>query len=92
MLQSMTFPEETRAIIRSHHERFDGTGFPDSLQGEMIPLAARIVAIANTFDNLVSGGMENPPMTVPEAREQIRQQAGHALDPGLAELFANIVG
>ena len=92
MLQSMTFPEETRAIIRSHHERFDGTGFPDNLQGEAIPLAARIVAIGNTFDNLVSDGLEGPPVTVPEAREQIRQLAGQALDPKLAELFANIVG
>lgn len=92
MLQSMTFPEETRAIIRSHHERYDGTGFPDNLQEDAIPLAARIVAIANTFDNLVSGGRESSPVTVPEAREQIRRQAGQALDPSLAELFANIVG
>jgi cyclic di-GMP phosphodiesterase len=92
MLQSMTFPEETRAIIRSHHERYDGTGFPDQLQGDAISLAARIVGIANTFDNLVSGGIDAAPVTVPEAREHIRREAGKALDPSLAELFANIVG
>ncbi len=92
MLQSMTFPEETRAVIRSHHERYDGTGFPDHLQGDTIPLAARIVGIANTFDNLVSGGQDITPVTVPEAREHIRREAGQALDPKLAELFAKIVG
>jgi response regulator RpfG family c-di-GMP phosphodiesterase len=88
----MSFPEETRAVIRSHHERFDGTGFPDHLQGDGIPLAARIVGIANTFDNLVSGGRDAAPVTVPEAREHIRREAGQALDPKLAELFAKIVG
>ncbi len=92
MLQSMTFPEETRAVIRSHHERYDGTGFPDQLQGDGIPLAARIVGIANTFDNLVSGGKDVAPITVPEAREHIRREAGHTLDPKLGELFAKIVG
>ncbi len=92
MLQSMTFPEETRTVIRSHHERYDGTGYPDRLQGDAIPLAARIVGIANTFDNLVSGMMDLAPVTVPEARERIRREAGHALDPTLAELFAKIVG
>lgn len=92
MLQSMTFPDETRTIIRSHHERFDGTGFPDQLQGDAIPLAARIVGLANTFDNLVSGGPESTPVPVPQAREHIRREAGHALDPQLAEVFAKIVG
>jgi len=92
MLQSMSFPEETRAVIRSHHERFDGTGFPDHLQGDGIPLAARIVGIANTFDNLVSGGRDAAPVTVPEAREHIRREAEQALDPKLAGLFAKIVG
>ena len=92
MLQSMTFPEETRAVIRSHHERYDGTGHPDQLKGDEIPLAARIVGIANTFDNLVSGGKEAEPVTVPQAREHLRREAGHALDPKLAQVFARIVG
>jgi len=92
MLQSMTFPDETRAVIRSHHERYDGTGFPDHLHGDAIPLAARIVGIANTFDNLVSGGLAINPVPVPEARERIRREAGYALDPTLAEVFAKIVG
>ncbi|RMH09208.1 MAG: response regulator [Nitrospirae bacterium] len=93
MLQTLPFPPETLMVIRHHHERYDGTGFPDGLAGETIPYPARIVSVANIFDNLVTGQHSSqPPLSVPDARERIRRDAGRALDPTLAELFARVIG
>ncbi len=78
-------------IIRFHHEKFDGSGFPEGLSGEAIPFPARIVGLANIFDNYVTGQGIPKAMPVPEARESIRQEAGKSLDPKLAELFAKVV-
>jgi putative nucleotidyltransferase with HDIG domain len=91
MLKDLPFPLEVREIIRHHHERYDGTGFPDGLSGENIPFGARIVGIANFFDNLVTGETEHGSLALPEARECIRREAGHRLDPDLAELFPRVI-
>lgn len=90
-IHSIPFHPSVEQIIRSHHERFDGSGFPEGLAGDDIPLPARIVGLANVFDNYVTGQGTDKAMPVPEAREQIRQDAGNILDPQLADQFANIV-
>ena len=90
-IHSIPFHPSVEQIIRSHHEKFDGSGFPEGLVGEHIPLPARIVGLADTFDNYVTGQGTQSAMTVPEAREHIRQDAGKNLDPQLADLFANVV-
>ncbi len=90
-IRSIPFHPSVEQIILSHHEKFDGSGFPDGLAGDNIPLPARIVCLANTFDNLVTNRDSPKVMPVPEARETIRQEAGKSLDPELAELFANVV-
>ncbi len=91
MIQSLPFPKQVAQIVHSHHERFDGTGYPDGLVGEEIPFLARIVGLANLFDHLVVGHANQDPLAIPEAREQIRLEAGKGIDPRLADLFANVV-
>ena len=70
-----------------HHERWDGTGYPYGLAGEDIPLSARIMAIADVFDALISERCYKSPMPVESAFDVIRQEAGVHFDPRLAEVF-----
>ena len=91
MITNIPFHESVIDIIRHHHERFDGTGYPEGLRGDAISLPTRIVALANTFDNIVTGNHRSNPLTIPEAREAIRLEAGKSLDPQLADLFAKVV-
>jgi putative two-component system response regulator len=74
-------------IARSHHERWDGTGYPAGLAGEAIPLAGRICAICDVFDALVSNRPYKTAWPVDEALAEIRDQAGRQFDPRLTELF-----
>ncbi len=91
MISNIPFHQSVVDIIRHHHERFDGSGFPEGLRGEAIPMPARIVALANTFDNIVTGQDRSSPLPIPEAREAIRLEGGKSLDPQLADLFAKVV-
>ena len=77
------FLEMARDIARSHHERWDGTGYPDGLAGDKIPLAARIMAIADVYDALTSKRIYKPAMKHTEAMEMMRQNAGTHFDPAL---------
>ena len=90
-ISKIPFHPAVEQSIRSHHENFDGSGFPDGLGGDQIPLPARIVGLANIFDNYVTGQGVRKAIPVPEARENIRQEAGKSLDPELATLFAKVV-
>jgi CHASE2 domain-containing sensor protein len=74
-------------IARSHHERWDGTGYPAGLAGEDIPLAGRICAICDVFDALVSNRPYKTAWPVEEALAEIREQRGRQFDPRLTELF-----
>jgi len=72
---------ELAAIVRHHHERFDGCGYPAALQGFEIPLGARIVAVADTLDALVSPRPYRLPTSKRRALELLREAAGGQLDP-----------
>ncbi len=78
------------ALIRAHHERFDGGGFPDKLAGAAIPLGARILAIADSFDDLQNGHLAEPPATRQEARTLMRHARGQQFDPELLDVFLHI--
>ena len=82
---------ETGPLILSHHERFDGAGYPHGLKGEEIPLGARMIAIAETFDGLVSQFPFCVPFSRKEAIDVLRKNAGSQLDPKLVEKFIEIV-
>jgi HD-GYP domain-containing protein (c-di-GMP phosphodiesterase class II) len=69
------------AIVRHHHERLDGTGYPDRLSGEAIPLGARIIAVADTFDAITSTRPYRGAAPHKRALEILRQESGAQLDP-----------
>ncbi len=76
-------------IIRHHHERFDGRGYPDGLRGERIPLLARIISICDAYDALVNDRPYRMRVDQPEAIVVLREGAGRQWDPVLVELFVS---
>ena len=80
-----------REIALAHHEKWDGSGYPNGLAGEAIPLSARIVAIADVFDALTTRRPYKEPWPVQEAMNHIAAQAGKHFDPALVALFAPLL-
>ncbi|MGE5326502.1 MAG: HD-GYP domain-containing protein, partial [Deltaproteobacteria bacterium] len=77
-------------ILLAHHERFDGTGYPRGLKGEEIPLGARIFAVADTLDAMISDRPYRKGRTYAEAREEITRQSGRQFDPAVVKAFLAI--
>ncbi len=75
------------AIVRHHHERIDGSGYPDHLLGDAIPLGARIVAIADTFDALTAARPYREARSPVEAMAVIAEESGRTFDPAVADAF-----
>lgn len=80
-------PQATLQVIRHHHERWDGSGYPDGLAGEAIPLLARVFALADVYDALTSERPYKRAWSHEEALAEIRRQAGRHFDPELARIF-----
>ncbi|HVW47367.1 MAG TPA: HD-GYP domain-containing protein [Solirubrobacterales bacterium] len=78
---------ELSAIVRHHHERLDGSGYPDRLRGAEIPLGARIIAVADTFDALTSRRPYREAKSPAAASELIRQESGVTFDPQVVAAF-----
>lgn len=78
-------------IVRSHHERFDGHGFPDNLQGTDIALGARILSVANDFDSLQIGSLADKRMAQDEARSAVLQGRGKAYDPQVVDALLQLL-
>jgi HD-GYP domain-containing protein (c-di-GMP phosphodiesterase class II) len=74
-------------VVRSHHERWDGCGYPDGLKTESIPLAARVVAVADAFDAMISDRPYRRGLTVDEAFGELRRGAGTQFDPRCVDAF-----
>jgi HD-GYP domain-containing protein (c-di-GMP phosphodiesterase class II) len=74
-------------IIRNHHERWDGRGYPDRLVGQEIPLASRLVAVADSFDAMTSNRPYRSSLSVDEAFDQLRRGAGSQFDPDCSRAF-----
>ncbi|RJQ08744.1 MAG: HD-GYP domain-containing protein [Dehalococcoidia bacterium] len=79
------------AVIRHHHERWDGTGYPDGLVGEAIPLEARIAAVADVYDALRSNRAYRPALTAEDALALIERDSGTHFDPRCAAAFVRVV-
>lgn len=75
------------AAVAAHHERWDGRGYPTGLHGDRIPLAARILAVADTFDAMTSQRAYRPPRSVLGASRELERVAGTQLDPETVEIF-----
>jgi len=78
-------------IARTHHERWDGSGYPNGLAGEEIPLAGRICAVCDVYDALTSARPYKPAWPVDDARDELRSLRGRHLDPRLVDLFLDVV-
>jgi len=80
--------ERIRGMVRNHHEMVDGTGYPDGLKGEKIPLGARIIAVADCFDTMVSERAYKPGRTIDEAFKELRRCSGTQFDSDIVDAFA----
>ena len=74
-------------VVRHHHERYDGNGYPDKLKGLGIPLAARIFAVIDTFDAMTSDRPYRRALSAAEAQAEIERGAGSQFDPRVVERF-----
>jgi len=79
--------EAVAAIVRLHHERYDGQGYPDALKGDEIPIEARIVSVADAYGAMLAPRSYRPDLTREEACEQLRRGAGTQFDPHVVEAF-----
>jgi putative nucleotidyltransferase with HDIG domain len=87
LLQQVDFLREASDIPRSHHERWDGGGYPQGLRGKAIPLAARIFSVVDVWDALITARVYKPAWPEPEVLDYLRKVAGSQLDPDLVALF-----
>jgi anti-anti-sigma factor len=91
ILAALGFEEDCVATVRQHHERYDGGGYPDGLSGAEIHLGARMVAIADSYDTMVSGRRYQQPKPAVEAFDELNAEAAKRYDPELVETFVSMM-
>ncbi len=91
ILKSVPFPYPVTPLILSHHERWDGRGYPSGLKGDDIPVGARILAVVDCFTSMLSERPYRPARTYAEAIVTLRENGGAGLDPALVEKFIEIL-
>jgi len=82
---------EVGAVVRSHHERYDGRGYPDGLAGEEIPIASRVITACDSFNAMTTDRVYRSAMTIPEAIAELRRESGKQFDPDVVEALIGIV-
>jgi diguanylate cyclase (GGDEF)-like protein/putative nucleotidyltransferase with HDIG domain len=87
ILQRVAFPYPVAPIVRSHHERWDGTGYPDALKGEQIPKGARVLAAVDCLDALASHRQYRNAMSLDAAVENVASMSGSAFEPRIVEVL-----
>jgi HD-GYP domain-containing protein (c-di-GMP phosphodiesterase class II) len=90
IVQGIEFLSEAAEVVRSHHERWDGTGYPDGLAGEEIPLAARVFSVADVLDALTTDRPYRPAFSLSYARAMITAESGTHFDPRVVDAFNSI--
>jgi putative nucleotidyltransferase with HDIG domain len=91
LLEGVEFPWDVRPMIRHHHEKWDGRGYPDKLRGDDIPFAARILTVADVWDALTTTRSYRPAFTAAEAFRIMEKESGTTFDPDLLPLFAQVL-
>ena len=86
----ISFLAEAAEIVLTHHERYDGSGYPQGLMGDEIPLGARIFAVADTLDAMTSDRPYRRAVSFAAAREEIRRQSGRQFEPQVVEAFFSL--
>lgn len=90
IISQSSWLKDASAIVGSHHERYDGSGYPQGLKGEKIPIAARIFALSDVFDAMTSARPYKKPYSLSEVREHLEKGRGTHFDPHLLDLFLTI--
>ncbi len=90
VLKPIVDDEEVLKYLRHHRERFDGSGYPDGLKGNLIPLGARVIAVVEAFDAMTNGRPYRLPRTPQEAIEELERCAKTQFDPQVATVFADL--
>jgi ribonuclease P protein subunit RPR2 len=90
ILRHIDFLDEAKIVVRHHHERWDGTGYPDRLGGEAIPVQARVFAIADTLDAMTTDRPYRRAVPWWEARKAIRAGAGSQFDPAMVAAYDTV--
>jgi HD-GYP domain-containing protein (c-di-GMP phosphodiesterase class II) len=91
IIEPIGFLEQAIPTVLYHHERFDGSGYPENLRGERIPLAGRIIAVSDVFDALTNDRPYRERLTVEQAVQLINDEAGSKFDPVVVEAFLTVV-
>ncbi|MBD3291341.1 MAG: HD domain-containing protein [Armatimonadia bacterium] len=91
ILKPVSFADEFLPVVVSHHERWDGRGFPEGLEGEQIPLAARVVAVVDSYERAVNPTESPMPIGPEEALRSILRGSGTAYDPEIVAVFATMM-
>jgi HD-GYP domain-containing protein (c-di-GMP phosphodiesterase class II) len=81
MLTSFSMPKDIIAIVRHHHERFDGTGYPGGLKGQASPFLSRVLAVADAFEAMTADRVYRPAFTITAALDELAKNAGSQFDP-----------
>ena len=91
IVRSLTFLKEVSVLIRHHHERYDGKGYPDGLSQDKIELGARILAVADSFDAMVSDRLYRKALPLATAIGELEKNKGAQFDPAIADCFISII-
>jgi putative nucleotidyltransferase with HDIG domain len=91
IVADLNFPWDIRPVVRNHHERWDGSGYPDGIAGETIPLTARILCVADVFDALTTARSYRGAMPTSEALRIMDRDAGRILDPEIYAVFRRLI-
>ncbi|MFL5917216.1 MAG: HD-GYP domain-containing protein [Gaiellaceae bacterium] len=84
-------PQDVGDWVRHHHERLDGTGYPDHLEGEDIPMGARIIAVLDAYVGMTSPRPYRPPIPAQVALDELEHAAGKHFDPQVVDIFVRLV-
>ncbi|MBS1875886.1 MAG: diguanylate cyclase [Acidobacteria bacterium] len=87
ILATINFPYPVVPVVRAHHEKWDGSGYPDGLKGEEIPLGARILSCVDCFDALASDRQYRKALTLEEALKVVKSESGKSFDPAVVDLL-----
>jgi putative nucleotidyltransferase with HDIG domain len=90
-LKDLRFPFEVVKMIRHHHERWDGRGYPEGLKGADIPIGSRIIGLIEAYEVMTSGKGYRPPMSLRQVEAELQNEAGSQFDPDIVEAFSELM-
>jgi putative nucleotidyltransferase with HDIG domain len=92
ILKPVFLDEKMLALVRSHHERYDGTGYPDGLKGDKTDILAQIVSVADSYDAMTSTRAYRKSLTKEEAVAELKKNSGTQFNPKVAAAFLEVLG